>query len=384
MPRLFRLPGRIGAPGAGGEGRGEGDPRSFSDSVAGLRGHRRTPLTIAPRAFVRKVAHRCGSRSATPNNRFNRADPMRTPTHAVSLGFLLLLYAFLPGPASSQERSAGPDAPEEGPSWPVEVVLEGTRVVMCQPQPESFEGNLLAGRFALSAELADGGGEPLFGTAWFEARVDTDRDERAAYNAGYRSGFRAGSRAGQANLYNSPRVADRRATPAQLDRARPAAPANRPQARPSTRPNNVLSDRDGNVHRRTDRGWEQRTPGGSWGASPPVRPSQPQARPTLPQARPSQPVRPTQPPARPGIPQARPSQPQIQPSPQTRQQELNRSQLQRDRGAARTQEFRQSRPPTRPPAGLTPMRRVGEDHPFRGGPWFLLKAIPPRWTRGRR
>jgi len=207
---------------------------------------------------------------------------------------------------------------------------------------------------------------------------------RAAYNAGYRSGFRAGYRAGQANLYNSPRVADRRATPAQLDRARPAAPANRPQARPSTRPNNVLSDRDGNVHRRTDRGWEQRTPGGSWGAPPPVRPSQPQARPALPQARPSQPVRPTQPQARPGQPQARPSPPQIQPRPQTRQQELNRSQLQRDRGAARTQEFRQSRPSTRPPAGLTPRRRGGEDHPLHGGPWILLGVIPPRWTRGRR
>jgi hypothetical protein len=165
---------------------------------------------------------------------------------------------------------------------------------------------------------------------------------RAAYNAGYRSGFRAGYRAGQANLYNSPRVANRKATPQQLDRARPAASPTRPQARPSTRPNTVLADRDGNVHRRTDQGFERRNPGGSWSPSP-------QTRPTQPQARPGQTVRPTQPQTRPRQPQARPSQPQIQPRPQTRQQELNLSQRQRDRGVARTQQFRQSQPARRPP-----------------------------------
>jgi len=182
---------------------------------------------------------------------------------------------------------------------------------------------------------------------------------RAAYNSGYRSGFYAGYRAGRANLYNSPRVANRRATPAQLDRSRPAPPANRPQARPSNRPNNVLADRDGNIHRRIDRGWEQKNPGGTWGPSTQPRPSQPQARPSQPQ------TRPTRPPVRPTQPQVRPSQPQVRPSlPQTRQQELNRGQMMRDRGAARSRQFQQSRV-TRPPTTRGPIRRSrgGSDPP---------------------
>lgn len=199
---------------------------------------------------------------------------------------------------------------------------------------------------------------------------------RAAYNAGYRSGFRAGYRAGQANLYNSSRVANRRPTPAQMDRARPAAPANRPQARPSTRPNNVLADRDGNIHRRTDRGWEQKNPGGTWGPPPQARPSQPQARPSQPQARP------TQPQVRPSQPQARPSQPQARPTlPQTRQQELNRSQIQRDRGAARSQQFQQSRPTRSAPSRAPTRRRGGEDPNPAGGPWLLAAVVAPFWIR---
>jgi len=208
---------------------------------------------------------------------------------------------------------------------------------------------------------------------------------RAAYHAGYRSGFYAGYRAGQANLYNAPRVANRRATPAQLDRTRPTPPASRPQARPSTRPNNVLADRDGNIHRRTDRGWEQKSPGGSWGPPIQTRPSQPQARPSQPQARPSQPqARPTQPRTRPSQPQARPSQPQVRPNqpqvrPRTREQELNLSQQQRNRGTARSQQFRQSRPPSsaRPPV----RRRGGEDAPPSDGTWILAATVAPIWRR---
>jgi hypothetical protein len=184
---------------------------------------------------------------------------------------------------------------------------------------------------------------------------------RAAYRAGYRAGFRAGVRAGQANIHRTPALNDRRATPAQRDRVRPAIPADRPRAQPSTRPNNVLADRDGNVHRRTDGGWQQRDAGGGWSRTPETRPSQPAARPSAPTTRPTQPrTRETQPgaqPARPSQPTTRPGQGTVgRPQPQTRQQELNRSQAQRDRGAARTQQFQQSR---RPPSGgaARPTRR---------------------------
>ncbi len=176
---------------------------------------------------------------------------------------------------------------------------------------------------------------------------------RAAYRAGYRAGFRAGVRAGQANLYRTQRAVPRNAQPALRDRPRATVPADRPRAQPSTRPNNVLADRDGNVHRRTDRGWEQRNPGGGgWTQRPTTRPSQPAARPSQPVTRPTMPTtRPTQPTTRPSQPTSRPSQPT------TRQQDLNRSMQQRDRGAARTQQFQQSRPPTARAPARAPTRR---------------------------
>lgn len=183
---------------------------------------------------------------------------------------------------------------------------------------------------------------------------------RAAYRAGYRAGFRAGYYAGRANIYNQPRIATRNATPALRDRTRPTAPADRPRAQPSTRPNNVLADRAGNVHRRTDNGWEQRNPGGGgWSPSTGARPSQPAARPSQPTTRPTQPT--TRPSTRPTQPSTRPAQPTTRPTqPSTRQQDLSRTQQQRDRGAARSRQFQQSRPPTtRAPARPPTRRRDG-------------------------
>jgi hypothetical protein len=75
------------------------------------------------------------------------------------------------GPSEAEE-----EAPEY--SWPVEVEIDRVLVVIYQPQPETLEGNLLEGRFAVSAEPLDGSEEANFGTAWFQARIDTDRDER--------------------------------------------------------------------------------------------------------------------------------------------------------------------------------------------------------------
>ncbi len=46
---------------------------------------------------------------------------------------------------------------------------------MYQPQPESLNGNVLNGRAAMSIEFKDGR-DPIFGTFWFEAKVDTDKD----------------------------------------------------------------------------------------------------------------------------------------------------------------------------------------------------------------
>ncbi len=69
-------------------------------------------------------------------------------------------------------------AAQESPAdWPRAIEVPEGRVVIYQPQPESFDGHLIAARFALSVTLA-GSQEPVFGVAWVEARVETDRDTR--------------------------------------------------------------------------------------------------------------------------------------------------------------------------------------------------------------
>jgi hypothetical protein len=63
------------------------------------------------------------------------------------------------------------------PDWPRAMEVPEGKIVIYQPQPESFEGNKLAARFAISV-TPSGSVEPVFGVAWVEARVDTDGDAR--------------------------------------------------------------------------------------------------------------------------------------------------------------------------------------------------------------
>ena len=85
----------------------------------------------------------------------------------------ILLFAwlfFLPG-ASAQA--------EEKSNWPREIKAEQGIVIIYQPQPEAFSNNNLEGRFAVSIEVK-GADEPIFGAAWFKARLETDRANRMA------------------------------------------------------------------------------------------------------------------------------------------------------------------------------------------------------------
>ena len=59
--------------------------------------------------------------------------------------------------------------------WPQEITADGGTIVIYQPQPETLEGNTLTGRAAMA--LQEKGGEPIFGAFWFEAKIDTDRDQ---------------------------------------------------------------------------------------------------------------------------------------------------------------------------------------------------------------
>jgi hypothetical protein len=50
------------------------------------------------------------------------------------------------------------------------------KVTMYQPQPETFENNILTGRAAIS--VTPSGKEPVFGAIWFDAKMLTDRESR--------------------------------------------------------------------------------------------------------------------------------------------------------------------------------------------------------------
>ena len=69
-------------------------------------------------------------------------------------------------------------APSQEGAWPRVLEADEGTVTMYQPQVESFEGDVLEGRAAVSVKMAGEGVAPIFGAVWLTARVDTDRDER--------------------------------------------------------------------------------------------------------------------------------------------------------------------------------------------------------------
>src|ERR1017187_9029289 len=62
--------------------------------------------------------------------------------------------------------------------WPKIVnSSDGTVIKIYQPQPESFAGNVLKFRAAISVSQ-NATADPVFGTFWSTAKVQTDRDSR--------------------------------------------------------------------------------------------------------------------------------------------------------------------------------------------------------------
>ncbi|MGC4037852.1 MAG: hypothetical protein QM764_17955 [Chitinophagaceae bacterium] len=62
--------------------------------------------------------------------------------------------------------------------WPITLSgNDGTVIKIYEPQPESFEGNTLKYRSAISV-LEQGKSDPVFGTFWSVAKVETDKDNR--------------------------------------------------------------------------------------------------------------------------------------------------------------------------------------------------------------
>ncbi|HUK64900.1 MAG TPA: hypothetical protein VLV15_16290, partial [Dongiaceae bacterium] len=60
-------------------------------------------------------------------------------------------------------------------TWPREIKTDKGILTIYQPQPDTFQDNILKGRAAISF-LKPGATSPIFGVFWFTSRVDTDRD----------------------------------------------------------------------------------------------------------------------------------------------------------------------------------------------------------------
>ena len=71
---------------------------------------------------------------------------------------------------------------EEG--WPREIVVPEAKIVVYQPQTDALEGHRLSYRSAVSVTVPDSA-EPVFGTVWFESRVEIDKDSRTALLVGF-------------------------------------------------------------------------------------------------------------------------------------------------------------------------------------------------------
>ena len=74
--------------------------------------------------------------------------------------------------------SSGPlAAQDEAAAWPRQIEAPAAKILIYQPQLETFKGDRLTGRAAVSV-TPNGKTEPTFGAMWIDARVSTDRDTR--------------------------------------------------------------------------------------------------------------------------------------------------------------------------------------------------------------
>jgi hypothetical protein len=87
---------------------------------------------------------------------------------------LLLAVIFVSGRALAQDAPP----PQQQQDWPRSFTTDdGTVIKVYQPQPEAFADNVLKSRWAISV-TQPGKQDPVFGTFWSVANVETDRDNR--------------------------------------------------------------------------------------------------------------------------------------------------------------------------------------------------------------
>ncbi|HVU97249.1 MAG TPA: hypothetical protein VHE34_18595 [Puia sp.] len=90
---------------------------------------------------------------------------------------VLLAAVVLTGSARAQEDGPPPAQQQQQQDWPRSFTTDdGTVIKIYEPQPEAFTDNVLKSRWAISVTAA--GKDPVFGTFWSVANVETDRDNR--------------------------------------------------------------------------------------------------------------------------------------------------------------------------------------------------------------
>lgn len=65
-------------------------------------------------------------------------------------------------------------------AWPRQLDADFGQVIIYQPQVESFSGNILEARAAVSVTV-QGQNQPVFGAMWFKTRIATDFDENVGF-----------------------------------------------------------------------------------------------------------------------------------------------------------------------------------------------------------
>jgi len=98
-------------------------------------------------------------------------------SHPLLLLCLVVAMAAIGCAAENTPPAAQLLNPPQATNWPVELAATEGRIEIYQPQPEMLKGDMLTARSVVSLARA-GAAAPTYGTAWFIAHVDTDRDTR--------------------------------------------------------------------------------------------------------------------------------------------------------------------------------------------------------------
>ncbi len=106
-----------------------------------------------------------------------------------AISWLIVILLALAGTVKAQD--AGPEKADEqsteqaDKTWPKKIDAGKALIVIYQPQVESFEGDSLSARSAVSVKLKEAKegekNEPVFGVIWLVAKVETDREERMVH-----------------------------------------------------------------------------------------------------------------------------------------------------------------------------------------------------------